>query len=249
MPAFIHDRAQHLLAKNPKMTKSQAFAIATQQSHALGKSPKGYGTAEGKQRAKQKFDKPKKQYVKTPNPGGLETPKLKTREKRAMDYVMLAAMRDELLAIEKDASARSLGLQLLNAFGVRSLGHAPGDAVKTTGRAIARGMDKQMAGGRDFGGVAKIRQARMAPAPRMPQLRQAAHNLAPSGLELNTSGQWLSKMAYAALTPAGRLRRAQSVGRAPGAMERSTPSVADQVKPKGSGFGQSLPGANQGGKS
>jgi hypothetical protein len=51
MPAWIHDRAQHLLAKNPKMTKSQAFAIATQQSHKLGKSPKGYGTKEGKREA------------------------------------------------------------------------------------------------------------------------------------------------------------------------------------------------------
>ncbi len=45
MPAFIHDRAEHILAKNPKMDKSKAFAIATQQSHALGKSPKKYGTS------------------------------------------------------------------------------------------------------------------------------------------------------------------------------------------------------------
>ena len=57
------------------------------------------------------------------------------------------------------------------------------------------------------------------------------------------------KLAYAALTPAGRLRRAQTVGRAPGALEDSTPSIADQAKPKGPGFGNSLPGANQGGKS
>jgi len=57
----------------------------------------------------------------------------------------------------------------------------------------------------------------------------------------------LLKIAYAALTPAGRLRRSQSVGRAPGSMESSTPSVADQVKPPG--MGRALPGANQGGKS
>lgn len=76
MPAWIHSRAQHLLAKNPSMSKSQAFAIATQQSHAAGKTPKGYGTKEGKQEAKAKYDKPKKEYVKTPNPGKLETPKL-----------------------------------------------------------------------------------------------------------------------------------------------------------------------------
>jgi hypothetical protein len=76
MPAWIHNRAEHLLAKNPSMNKSTAFAIATQQSHATGKTPKGYGTAEGKSEAKAKYDKPKKEYKKTPNPGKLNSPKL-----------------------------------------------------------------------------------------------------------------------------------------------------------------------------
>lgn len=98
MPAWIHDRAQHLLAKNPSMSKGQAFAIATQQSHSLGKSPKNYGTSEGRAQAKQKYDKPRKQYKKTPNPGGLETPKLESREKKAM-YHSAAA---ELLKIAAD---------------------------------------------------------------------------------------------------------------------------------------------------
>lgn len=75
MPEWIHNRAEHLLAKNPDMSKSKAFAIATQQSHALGKSPKGYGTAEGKREAKAKYDTPKDD-VKKANPGGLDSPKL-----------------------------------------------------------------------------------------------------------------------------------------------------------------------------
>jgi hypothetical protein len=83
MPEWIHNRAEHLLAKNPDMSKSKAFAIATQQSHALGKSPKGYGTAQGKRVAKRKYDTPKDD-VKKANPGALDSPKL-------------AAMRDELL--------------------------------------------------------------------------------------------------------------------------------------------------------
>lgn len=82
MPEWIHNRAEHLLAKNPDMPKSQAFAIATQQSHALGKSPKSYGTKRGRQEAKAKYDTPKDD-VKKANPGGLDSPKL-------------AAMRDEL---------------------------------------------------------------------------------------------------------------------------------------------------------
>lgn len=58
MPAWIHDRAERLLSKNPSMQKSTAFAIATQQSHALGKTPKGYGTKKGKEVAKNKYDTP-----------------------------------------------------------------------------------------------------------------------------------------------------------------------------------------------
>jgi hypothetical protein len=83
MPQWIHNRAEHLLAKNPSMDKSQAFAIATQQSHSLGKSPKGYGTAAGRKKAKAKFDKPKKEYVKTPNPGKLDSPKMPGKPKEA----------------------------------------------------------------------------------------------------------------------------------------------------------------------
>jgi len=81
MPQWIHNRTEHLLAKNPSMSKSTAFAIATQQSHSLGKTPKGYGTAKGKKKAKAKYDAPKKGYVKSPNPGDLETPKLPDKPK------------------------------------------------------------------------------------------------------------------------------------------------------------------------
>lgn len=40
------------------MPESESWAIATQQSHATGHTPKGYGTAEGKHKAKQKYDTP-----------------------------------------------------------------------------------------------------------------------------------------------------------------------------------------------
>ena len=76
MPKWIHERAEHILAKNPKMPKSQAFGIATQQSHAAGKTPKGYGTTTGRVVAKAKYDQPKKQYTKTPNPQDLKSSKL-----------------------------------------------------------------------------------------------------------------------------------------------------------------------------
>ena len=40
------------------MPESESFAIATQQSHATGHSPKGYGTAEGRHEAKEKYTTP-----------------------------------------------------------------------------------------------------------------------------------------------------------------------------------------------
>jgi hypothetical protein len=99
MPAWIHDRAEHLLAKNPKMTKSQAFAISTQQGHKLGKNPKGYGTKRGKRAARKKYDKPRKEYVKTPNPKGLESPKMAS---------VYTAMTDELWQEAKRKEAADL---------------------------------------------------------------------------------------------------------------------------------------------
>src|SRR5262245_25065829 len=57
------------------MPESMAFGIATQQSHAVGKTPKGYGTAAGRRTAKKKYERPKTMERKA-NPEGLETPKL-----------------------------------------------------------------------------------------------------------------------------------------------------------------------------
>jgi hypothetical protein len=67
MPAWIHDRADHIRAKNPSMPESEAWAIATQQSHALGKSPKSYGTVKGRAKAKAKYKTPEDD-VKKANP-------------------------------------------------------------------------------------------------------------------------------------------------------------------------------------
>jgi hypothetical protein len=88
MPQWIHDRAEHLLAKNPKMSRSTAFAIATQQSHKMGKSPKGYGTKEGKREARAKYDQPRKEYKRSANPGGLESPKMGKESFASLGYLL-----------------------------------------------------------------------------------------------------------------------------------------------------------------
>ena len=62
---WIHDRANHILSKNDDMEKGQAYAIATQQAHKVGKSPKKFRTKEGVSVARQKYALPRKEYKKT----------------------------------------------------------------------------------------------------------------------------------------------------------------------------------------
>lgn len=132
MPAFIHNRAEHILAKNPSMPKSEAFAIATQQSHALGKSPKGYGTAEGRREAKAKYTTPGDDK-KTANPGNLESPK------------MASAFLNELIDITKSAAFdRKKALSAL----VQEAGPALG---AIGGAGLAAGMGKSPLSGAALG--------------------------------------------------------------------------------------------------
>lgn len=66
MPKWIHDRAKHIqesgdLTDRYGKEKGErvAWAIATQQAHALKKSPKSWGTAEGRRDAKAKYTTPR----------------------------------------------------------------------------------------------------------------------------------------------------------------------------------------------
>ena len=81
MPAWIHNRAMSLKKDmektyGPEKAEQVAFAVATQQAHKLGKSPKKFksketgkmerfGTSEGRAEAEAKFDKSKDEYRKT----------------------------------------------------------------------------------------------------------------------------------------------------------------------------------------
>ena len=63
--AWIYRRAARLREKNPDMEEGTSFAIATQQGHKVGKSPKKFRTAEGVRTAKSKMTGPIKEYRKT----------------------------------------------------------------------------------------------------------------------------------------------------------------------------------------
>lgn len=209
MPRWIHDRAEHLLAENPSMPKSMAFAVATQQSHALGKSPKSFGTAEGRETAKEKFDTPKDDK-KTANPGNLESPKLSAAqvmmreawpfyEKRKADELeaKLAAMAGELgtllrrggaAAMRNPTAAAGLAGAGLGAIaagpGDRGTGALAGGLAGAGGAALARGAVRPMAA------VAKAppalpaapRPGFAAPARVAPSMAAAPAAVAPSGV-------------------------------------------------------------------
>ena len=92
---WIHDRAHHIMGKNPSMSKSIAYAVATQQAHKVGKSPKGFRTAEGVRRAKAKHPLPKKFYKKTAS--------------EKMQKVALSRLK----ALVKEARAREIGRRVV----------------------------------------------------------------------------------------------------------------------------------------
>jgi len=62
---WVHDRAHRILEDNPETPKGMAYALATQQGHKVGKTPKDFRTAGGVREAKQKYDAPKSEYQKT----------------------------------------------------------------------------------------------------------------------------------------------------------------------------------------
>ena len=62
---WIYERAKHLRLRNPNMKESISFALATQQAHKVGKSPKDFRTTEGVETAKSKMPGPISEYKKT----------------------------------------------------------------------------------------------------------------------------------------------------------------------------------------
>jgi len=77
------------MSKNKDMNKSTAFAIATQQSHATGHTPSGYGTSEGRREAKKKYDEPQSEYTQTADPGHKS-------KSSSIDLNLLKGFSDEL---------------------------------------------------------------------------------------------------------------------------------------------------------
>jgi hypothetical protein len=113
---WIYTRAKKLRAKNPDMDESTSFAIATQQAHKVGKSPKGFRTPEGVAMAKAKMRGPVKMYRKT---------------------AMIAGFFDEIEKAASLAAAARFGVGvLLGSVLWNSLGSEEKEDLKEKARAV-----------------------------------------------------------------------------------------------------------------
>lgn len=135
---WIYTRAKKLRAKNPDMEEGASYAIATQQAHKVGKSPKGFRTPQGVATAKAKMTRPVKEYRKTAGAEEAMAKRLKTlislrdkgyaseREIKEIPWLrdqlgegghvkeaMLAGMFDELEKVASLAAAARFGVGVL----------------------------------------------------------------------------------------------------------------------------------------
>lgn len=240
MPEWVHQRAEHLLAKNPSMPKSMAFAIATQQGEAGGHVPKGFGTAKGRATSKAKYDTPKDDEHRA-NPGHLDSPKL-----ASVGQVVL-----QLLTKMGFATSQYAGTPAQNPPGMRGQSQIPAFAPppiehkdtfgeKAAGMGVGAGMTtSQYSGPLSYGAFKQTSQIPAYSAPAMTKYDPSLE-AAPSA----TGGSKLAASAGAmgAMGAAGKLRTAQRVG-APKLTGFAGPSIADIAKPKG--FGTPLSGATK----
>ena len=253
MPEWIHNRAEHLLSKNPSMPKHMAFAIATQQSHAIGKSPKGYGTSEGRRTAKSKFTTPKDD-VKKANPGNLSSSKLATisdtklfRKLVSQPGYRVAKFEDRVQNLaNKSVSSRKSKLQRIAdmASGVleeedarntlRKQGSVGKILVtimrKVAGAGVGAGFTtSQYSGPLSYGG---FKQTSGIPSFTAPSPTKVDPSLEAKTAALTSP--------TGAMSAGAKLHASQSIG-APKVSAPPGPSIAEVSKPKG--FGKPLSGA------
>lgn len=233
MPKWIHDRARHIMAKNPSMPESEAWAIATQQSHALGKSPKSYGTVKGREEAKDKYSTPEDDKktagvlsdlyhgvfgppaTPTPSSGNLMANAVNNRISRN-PTAFGGAAEDPFLKLRKQQQSAWVKLQNTPPSGTK-LSMVLASILKAA-------EDKRAFGLSAFSG------------PMGPFGVEGRPNMPDMGAALTPQMRAAAKFKKVAMTsPASRLSQAQRHE-----VKTDTPSLAKQSKPKGAGFGNPM---------
>lgn len=130
---WVHDRAHRIMEDSPDTPKHVAYAVATQQAHKVGKSPKDFRTSEGVHVARIKYNEPKSQYQKTAAQMNRPFTVLGASKTASIDayfgdpLLKQAAIESfiaELEAIEKEASLGLKGLALAGMLAAGGVGGA-----------------------------------------------------------------------------------------------------------------------------
>lgn len=145
---WIHDRA-HRIMQEGDTPKNVAYAIATQQGHAVGKSPKGFRTPAGVARAKSKYDQPR---------GYRKTASDKEVRMLSPDYVESIGRKQQKVAphilggfLGTVGGAAGTGLGATLGRGSKPAMAAGALLGAGAGYVLGRRQWNQIAGGRDFG--------------------------------------------------------------------------------------------------
>ncbi len=248
MPKWIHDRADHLQERNPEMPKSQAFAIATQQAHKIGKTPKGYGTAEGKKKAKMKYVLPKKEYRKTAGFTPFKPPKFGPANLKASNPAAKLQKSQQVGAVQafdqkkdgiqfKPPSMPKVAFQTSQYSGPLTLGR-----FKSRSRS---GMPYNP-GGIKVGGPPSELGDKESPDTEPHEAKREDDKVASLAgaavFAIDAVSHWEAKEATIS-SPASQLNSSQTSKAGPKLTAPAGPSIAQVAKPIG--FGRPLPGATK----
>jgi hypothetical protein len=236
MPRWIHSRAKHILAKNPDMEKGTAFAIATQQAHATGKTPKDYGTVEGESKAKDKYQNPGSMETK-PNPGNLKTKKLAALNPSPMWGTIAGKANKPMWRSQAGFTPTGMKTPAQKLQKSMNFGSVKGNEnLKPLNIKVGQllvSLTKQAFNLNMYSGnlnPPKLRHESSIPPWSEPPVKTAG----PPSEKLK------GKIAAAPMQPMARLNKARTIG-TPKATGPKGPSIAQIAKPKG--YGEPLPGA------
>lgn len=186
---FIHDRAHRIMESTSKQYgdkkgKQVAFAIATQQAHATGKSPKDFRTSEGVHTAKKKYDEPENmkktatgarvlEKISCPQDGGLSMPGAETPmvPPPPMPEQSFAQLDDVRAALDEIGKTVPDGMSIIQADPVSAIKRL-GEMIHSKGPSL---MESNVAANRDAAEAAQqeaaaqeLMQAQGLQQPGMP---------------------------------------------------------------------------------
>jgi hypothetical protein len=172
---WVHDRAHGMMADmkdryGEEKGKQIAYAVATQQGHAVKKTPKDFRTPQGVREAKAKFDSPKemKKTALAGAPAPIEMFEAALKAAPAQKLTILQRLRNVLIEDPVHLGVASLGGGVIGGgagAGTGAVAGALGAPEGERGEAALRGAGKGALVGSAIGGLALPFRVGMAHVP------------------------------------------------------------------------------------